>query len=130
MTATTSKRKKYVREVTATWWKKSDFYKFYILRESTSVPTIWFCIELLYGLISLNNGSFETEFVAFLQSPIVMLLNLVTLAAMLLNSLTFFRMAPQMQNIIVNNARIDVKLLTLALWAVTILISIIVLILV
>ena len=49
-TVATSKRKKYVREVKATWWKKLDFYKFYVLRESTSVPTIWFCLELFYGL--------------------------------------------------------------------------------
>lgn len=54
MTTIASKRKKYVREMKASWWKKLDFYKFYVLRESTAVPTIWFCLELFYGLICLG----------------------------------------------------------------------------
>ena len=110
MTTTTSKRNRYVREVKPTWWKKLDFYKFYVLRESTSVPTIWFCLELLYGLICLGNDTFATNFVNFLQNPIVVILNIITLGAVLLNSFTFFGMAPQMMNIIVKNERIDTKL--------------------
>lgn len=130
MTTVASKRKKYVREVKATWWKKLDFYKFYVLRESTSVPTIWFCLELLYGLISLGNSTFDSAFVAFLQNPVVVILNLITLGAVLLNSFTFFNMAPQMMNVIVNNQRIDVKLVSRIFWGITLVVSIIALILV
>ena len=36
MTTTVSKRKKYVREMTPTWWKSWGFYKFYMLREATA----------------------------------------------------------------------------------------------
>lgn len=130
MTSIESKRKKYVREITPTWWKKLDFYKFYVLRESTAVPTIWFCLVLLYGLISLNNGTFATEFVAFLKNPVVFILNIITLGAVLLNSFTFFNMAPQMATIIVKNERLDAKLVSRVFWGITAVVSILVLILV
>lgn len=130
MTTTASKRRKYVREVKPTWWKALDFYKFYVLRESTSVPTVWFCLELLYGLICLGNHSFDSNFVAFLQNPVVVILNIITLGAVILNSMTFFGMAPQMMNVIVKNERIDTKKVNRAFWAITIVISLLALILV
>ena len=130
MTTVASKRKKYVREMKPTWWKKLDFYKFYVLRESTSVPTVWFCLVLLYGLISLGNGSFSTSFVAFLQNPVVIFLNIITLGAVILNSFTFFNMAPQMANIIVKNERLDAKLDSKIFWGITGAVSLLALILV
>lgn len=127
---TESKRKKYVREVTPTWWKKLDFYKFYVLRESTSVPTVWFCLVLLYGVICLKNDTFATNFVSFLQNPLVIILNIIALGAVLLNSFTFFNMAPQMMNVIVKNERIDTKLVNRVFWGITAFISLLILILV
>lgn len=70
MATVTSKRKKYVREVSSTWWKRLDFYKFYVLRESTAVPTLWFCLELFYGVVCLNNGKFDTKFCTFFTKSI------------------------------------------------------------
>lgn len=130
MTTLASKRKKYVREVKPTWWKKLDFYKFYVLRESTAVPTIWFCLELFYGLVCLNNGTFETSFVSFLQNPLVIILNIITLGAVLLNSFTFFNMAPQMMNVIVKNERINTTLVSRVFWGITAFVSLLALILV
>ncbi|MDT1848273.1 fumarate reductase subunit C, partial [Acinetobacter baumannii] len=40
----TTKRKPYVRPMTSTWWKKLPFYRFYMVREGTAVPTVWFSI--------------------------------------------------------------------------------------
>ncbi|MDH2998191.1 fumarate reductase subunit C [Pasteurellaceae bacterium LFhippo2] len=127
---TATKRKAYVREIKPTWWKKLDFYKFYVLRESTAVPTIWFCLVLLYGAICLGKGTFATDFVGFLQNPLVVILNIITLGAALLHSFTFFDMAPQMVNIIVKNERLDVKLASRVFWGITALVSLLVLILV
>ena len=45
----TTKRKPYVRPMTSTWWKKLPFYRFYMVREGTAVPTVWFSIVLIYG---------------------------------------------------------------------------------
>lgn len=131
MTTAASKRKKYVREVKPTWWKKLDFYKFYVLRESTAVPTIWFCLVLFYGLACLGKeNGFVENFIPFLQNPLVVILNIITLGAVLLNSFTFFGMAPQMMNVIVKNERIDVKLVSRVFWGITAFISILALILV
>lgn len=131
MTTTASKRKKYVREVKPTWWKALDFYKFYVLRESTSVPTIWFCLVLFYGLACLGKeNGFVENFIPFLQNPLVVVLNIITLGAVLLNSFTFFGMAPQMMNVIVKNEHIDVKLVSRVFWGITAFVSLLALILV
>lgn len=89
---TETKRKKYIREVTPSWWKSWDFYKFYMLRESTGIMMIWFCLELFYAAICLGNGSFETKLIPFLQNPLVMILNIITLAATILHAITLFTM--------------------------------------
>lgn len=47
----TTKRKPYVRPMTSTWWKKLPFYRFYMLREGTAVPAVWFSIELISGCL-------------------------------------------------------------------------------
>ncbi|QBQ63998.1 fumarate reductase subunit FrdC [Actinobacillus indolicus] len=131
MTTAASKRKKYVREIKPTWWKKLDFYKFYVLRESTAVPTIWFCLVLFYGLACLGKeNGFVENFIPFLQNPLVVILNIITLGAVLLNSFTFFGMAPQMMNVIVKNERIDVKLVSRVFWGITAFVSLLALILV
>jgi fumarate reductase subunit C len=38
----TTKRKAYVRPMPSTWWKNLPFYRFYMLREGTAVPAVWF----------------------------------------------------------------------------------------
>lgn len=131
MTATTSKRKKYVREMKSTWWKSLDFYKLYIVREATAVPTVWFCLVLFYGLLCLGNDgiSFQTDFIAFLQNPVVMVLNIISLAAMLLNTVTYYFMTPKVLNIIVKNERINPNLITIGLWAATAVASVLILVL-
>ncbi|QGM81400.1 fumarate reductase subunit FrdC [Otariodibacter oris] len=130
MTTTASKRKKYVREVKPTWWKRLDFYKLYIAREATSVPTLWFCLVLLYGVISLGNGlPGFSDFVDFLQNPIVVILNIIALAAAVLNTVTYYKMVPKVLNIIVKNQRINPNIITLSLWALTAIVSVVILIL-
>ncbi|WNY75176.1 fumarate reductase subunit FrdC [Pasteurella multocida] len=128
MTATTSKRKKYVREMKPTWWKKLDFYKLYIAREATAIPTLWFCLVLLYGVISLGSLDSFGNFISFLKNPIVIILNIITLGAMLLNTVTYYVMTPKVLNIIVKNERINPNIITMALWAVTAFISLIILV--
>lgn len=93
MTATVSKRKKYVREMTPTWWKSWDFYKFYMVREATALPTVWFSIVLLYGVICLGKtNGFVESFIPFLQNPLVVILNIISLAGLILHALTLFNM--------------------------------------
>lgn len=134
MSVTVSKRKKYVRPVTATWWKKLDFYKAYMLREATSIFAVWFCIVLLYGVLCLASnpvpGLGILDFIKFLRNPIVVILNIVTLIATLYHTVTYFLMTPKVMNIIVKNERLPLYVVRNALWAVTVIISVVALILV
>ena len=134
MSVTVSKRKKYVRPMTATWWQKLDFYKAYMVREATSIFAVWFCIILLYGVLCLGSnpvpGLGIVDFIGFLRNPIVVFLNIITLIATLYHTATYFVMTPKVMNIIVKNERLPHHLLRNALWAVTAVISVIALILV
>ncbi|AAU38261.1 MULTISPECIES: fumarate reductase subunit FrdC [Basfia] len=96
---TESKRNKYVREVTPTWWKSWSFYKFYMLRESSAIPTVWFCLVLLYGVFCLTTANgFVEKFIPFLQNPVVVILNLISLALLLLHAFTLFQMTGEVMS--------------------------------
>ena len=134
MSVTVSKRKKYVRPMTATWWQKLDFYKAYMVREATSIFAVWFCIVLLYGVLCLASNPVPRlgiiDFIGFLRNPIVVFLNIITLIATLYHTATYFVMTPKVMNIIVKNERLPHHVLRNALWVVTAVISVIALILV
>ncbi|MBJ3814056.1 fumarate reductase subunit FrdC [Shimwellia pseudoproteus] len=123
-----TKRKPYVRTMAPTWWQKLGFYRFYMLREGTSVPTVWFSIVLLYGLFSLKGGAESWDgFVAFLQNPVVVILNLVTLAAALLHTKTWFELAPKAANLIVKGEKMGPEPIIKGLWGVTIAVTVVIL---
>lgn len=116
----TTKRKPYVRPMTPTWWQKLGFYRFYMLREGTAVPTVWFSLVLIYGLFALKGGPDSwMGFVSFLQNPIVVILNIITLAAALLHTKTWFELAPKAANIIVKDEKMGPEPVVKGLWAVT-----------
>lgn len=131
MTTITSKRKKYVRDVPANWWKRLDFYKAYMLREATSIPTVWFCIVLLYGVICISKGIFGViGFITFLQNPFVVILNIIALAGAAYNTYTWFNLTPKALNLIVNNQRVKQPVINKIMWAITIVASVVTLVLV
>lgn len=88
-----SKRKPYIREMPADWWRKHPFYRFYMLREGTAVFAVWVSLLLIYGLAG-REGFFE-----LLSNPIVVLLNIAALAAALLHTKTWFDLAPKAVNV-------------------------------
>ncbi|CAM6809785.1 TPA: fumarate reductase subunit FrdC [Escherichia coli] len=124
----TTKRKPYVRPMTSTWWKKLPFYHFYMLREGTAVPAVWFSIELIFGLFALKNGPEAwAGFVDFLQNPVIVIINLITLAAALLHTKTWFELAPKAANIIVKDEKMGPEPIIKSLWAVTVVATIVIL---
>ncbi|HAZ53955.1 MAG TPA: fumarate reductase subunit FrdC [Franconibacter helveticus] len=124
----TTKRKPYVRTMTPTWWQKLGFYRFYMLREGTSVPTVWFSIVLICGLFSLKNGPDSwAAFTSFLQNPVVVILNLITLAAALLHTKTWFELAPKAANIIIKDEKLGPEPIIKGLWVVTVVVTAVVL---
>ncbi|HHU1980314.1 TPA: fumarate reductase subunit FrdC [Escherichia coli] len=124
----TTKRKPYVLPMTSTWWKKLPFYRFYMLREGTAVPAVWFSIELIFGLFALKNGPEAwAGFVDFLQNPVIVIINLITLAAALLHTKTWFELAPKAANIIVKDEKMGPEPIIKSLWAVTVVATIVIL---
>ncbi|CAI1667194.1 Fumarate reductase 15 kDa hydrophobic protein [Serratia quinivorans] len=124
----TTQRKPYVRPMTPTWWQKLGFYRFYMLRESTSVPAVWFSILLIYGVFSLKGGVDSwASFVGFLQNPLVLLINVIALLAALLHTKTWFDLAPKAANIVVNSEKMGPGPIVKTLWAVTIVASVVIL---
>lgn len=124
----TTKRKPYLAPMTSGWWTKLGFYRFYMLREGTAIPAVWFSIVLLFGLFSLKHGpeSWAT-FVHFLQNPIVLILNLIALAASLLHMKTWFDLAPKATIIIIKSEKMPPEPIIKALWILTILVTLAVL---
>lgn len=124
----TTKRNAYHRPMNANWWQKSGFYRFYMLREGTAIPALWFSIELISGLFALKHGVESWQaYVTFLQHPLVLLLNIVSLAAALLHSKTWFELAPKASVIVIGDKKLSPGPVIKALWAVTIVVSIVVL---
>ena len=124
----TTKRKAYVRPMTSTWWKKLPFYRFYMLREGTAVPAVWFSIELIFGLFALKHGAESwMGFVGFLQNPVVVILNLIALAAALLHTKTWFELAPKAANIIVKDEKMGPEPIIKGLWVVTAVVTVVIL---
>ncbi len=124
----TTKRKPYVRSMAPTWWQKLGFYRFYMLREGTSVLAVWFSIVLLYGVFSLKGGIEGWEsFVGFLQNPLVLVINIIALAAGLLHTKTWFELAPKAANIVVKDDKMGPEPIIKGLWAVTIVATLVIL---
>lgn len=124
----TTKRKAYVRTMAPNWWQQLGFYRFYMLREGTSVPTLWFSILLIYGVFALKSGPAGWEsFVGFLQNPLVLLINIITLLAAVLHTKTWFELAPKAANIIVNSEKMGPGPIIKALWVVTVVVTAIIL---
>ena len=124
----TTKRKAYVRPMPSTWWKSLPFYRFYMLREGTALPTVWFSIVLIFGLFALKHGPESwAGFVSFLQNPIVVILNLITLAAALLHTKTWFELAPKAANVIIKDEKLKPEPIIKGLWAVTVLVTLVIL---
>ena len=126
-----SNRKPYVREMTRTWWKDHPFYRFYMVREATILPLIFFTICLTFGLGSLVKGPEAwAGWLDFMSNPIVVVLNILALLGSLFHAQTFFSMMPQVMPIKIKDKALDKKIVVLAQWAAVAAISLFVLMLV
>lgn len=122
-----TKRKPYVREMKASWWKNLGFYKFYMFREFTAVPAVWFSIVVLIGVFSLRSLESWAGFVGFLQNPLVMLLNIITLVMGVVHTKTWFDLAPKAVNIVKGDEKMSPKPMIAGMWAVTAVVTVIIL---
>ncbi|TDS90786.1 fumarate reductase subunit C [Rahnella sp. BIGb0236] len=126
--STGSKRKPYVRQMKASWWQSLPFYRFYMIREGTAVPAVWFSLLLLAGIFSLRNGAESwAGFVHFLQNPVVLLINLIALLAALLHTKTWFELAPKASIVVVKGKKMGPEPVIAGFWGVTLVVTLVVL---
>lgn len=120
----TTKRKAYVRSMPASWWQRLGFYRFYMLREMTAAPAVWFSIVLIYGVFALKHGAEGwAGFVGFLQNPLVLLINIIALVAAAIHTKSWFELAPKASIIIVKDEKMGPEPVIKGLWAVTVIVT-------
>jgi fumarate reductase subunit C len=78
------------------WWLKRGAYLAFILRELSSVFIAWFVVYflLLVHAVSRGNDSYQ-QFLTWSASPVVVVVNVVSLFFVLFHAVTWFNLAPQ-----------------------------------
>lgn len=114
-----SYRKPYVRPVKANWWTDRSFYIAYMLREGTAVRAVLVALELL--VLSFPGTNVD----AVLSNPLMIIINLISLAAVLFHALTWFNLMPKAVRMFATRKPTDVKLIpakliVTGLWAVAV----------
>ncbi|CRZ18665.1 fumarate reductase subunit C [Mycolicibacterium neworleansense] len=84
----------YRQPVPLLWWTKRASYLRYMLRELSCEFVAWSVVYLVILVWAYSTGH-QDWFAAFSSHPLVIVLNLVTLAFLLLHTITWFSLAPR-----------------------------------
>ncbi|HUQ92035.1 MAG TPA: hypothetical protein VM120_10160 [Bryobacteraceae bacterium] len=88
--------KSYHTRVSTYWWLERWVYLKFILREASSVFVAWTVVLTLLQIRALARGPVEyAEFLSWLQSPLLLVLNAVSLFFVILHAVTWFNLAPK-----------------------------------
>ena len=101
-----SYRKPYVRPVKANWWTDRGFYIAYMIREATAVLAVVVALELL--VLSCMS---QESIVAFLKNPLVILVNILSLASVMYHTITWFNLMPKAVRMFATKKPTDTKLI-------------------
>ena len=78
------------------WWLTRWCYLAFILRELSSIFIAWFVVYLLLLVRAVIQGDARyQQFLRFSGSPVVVLLNLVSLGFVVFHTVTWFNLAPK-----------------------------------
>jgi fumarate reductase subunit C len=82
--------------VSTYWWLSRWSYLTFILRELSSIFVAWFVVYLLLLVHAVGHGDTRyQQFLRWSRSPVVLLLNLVSLGFVVFHSVTWFNLAPK-----------------------------------
>jgi fumarate reductase subunit C len=88
--------KSYRARLSTYWWLSRWVYFKFILREASSVFVAWFVVLTLLQIRALARGPADyAEFQRWLQSPLVLALNIVSLFFVIFHAVTWFSLAPK-----------------------------------
>ena len=117
----------YSRPTEFNWWLTNRTYFFFVVRELTSVLIAAYMVFLLVLLRRLAAGpEAYAAYLRFLGSPGMLLFHLVTLAAALYHSITWFRLAPMAITLRVRGRRVPGATVVAANYAAWLVVSLVV----
>ena len=103
------------RRIPIFWWLGRLSYTKFIVRELTSIAVLWAALLLLVETWSLARGEDVHErFVELMQTPAVLILNAVVLAALLFHSITWLGLAPKAMVVHLGHRRLPNRAVLLA----------------
>jgi fumarate reductase subunit C len=89
------------------WWLTRRTYLAFILRELSSVCVAWFVVFLLMLVAAVSRGEESyRQFLSWSGSPVVVVLNLVSLFFVVFHAVTWFNLAPQAMPVRLRGKRI------------------------
>jgi fumarate reductase subunit C len=84
------------RRVSTYWWLERRSYLAFILRELSSIFVAWSVVYLIMLVRAVSHGdSRYQQFLAWSGSPVVLVINIVSLGFVVLHAMTWFNLAPQ-----------------------------------
>jgi fumarate reductase subunit C len=112
----------YRPRVSVYWWLGEWHYLKFILRELSSIFVAWFVILTLVQLWALRNGPESyARFEHWLQNPMVIAVNVISLFFVVFHAITWFNLAPKAMAVRFHGKRLPDILLSApnyAMWAV------------
>ena len=99
--------KLYRKRLPIFWWVRKWPHARFILRELTSVFVAFYAIVLLLHVRALSAGpEAYADFMAWLQTPLALILHAIALVMVLYHSITWFSLAPKAMVLRVGSKRI------------------------
>ena len=86
----------YRRPISIWWWTRRRTYFVFVMRELSSIFVAWFVVFLLLLISAVGRGEAAyQDFLDFAANPAVVALNVVTLAFVVLHTVTWFSLTPK-----------------------------------
>jgi fumarate reductase subunit C len=97
----------YQQRVGVFWWLRKRTYLVFVLRELSSIFVAWFVVFLLMFVAAVGGGEHKYEdFKDLASHPLMILLNVVTLAFLVLHTITWFALTPQAMELRVRGQKV------------------------
>jgi fumarate reductase subunit C len=108
----------YHQKVGVFWWLRKRTYFVFVMRELSSIFIAWFVILLLMFVAAVGGGEQKYEdFKDFASNPLVIVLNVVTLAFLVLHTITWFALTPQAMELKVRGQKVPSMAIVVAQYA-------------
>jgi fumarate reductase subunit C len=106
------------QRVSTYWWLEKPAYFAFILREASCMFVGWFTLYVLLLLDAVLEGPLAYElFLGWSATPVVLALNVVTLAFVVFHAVTFFQAAPQAMVVRLGRTRVPPQAVLLGHYA-------------